>query len=270
MEEKMKDFELEQLAAEPDVHRLYSMEANQVLDLLNSSLDCGLTSMEAETRLEQFGENSLKKKGHRKRLKTIGSLLFRHMVNYMSFILFAAIAISVAVKQYVDAVVIALLITFYTTVGFAQDYSSEKTMRSLMKASQPQAMVFRDKQQQHISMEKLVPGDIVILKEGDKIPADLRFIEVIELECDESFLTGESTPSRKTADALEGELPVGDRTNYGFMTATVTKGKGKGVVVATGKKTELGKIANMIGKTKKVQTQLEKVSSFSLTFMANN
>ena len=150
-------------------------------------------------------------------------------------------------------------------MGFIQEYRADKAIQALKRMAATKATVVREGKEQRIDASEIVPGDIIGLSSGNKVPADLRIFKQRELQIDESLLTGESNPIHKNEKPLPGKsLPVADQTNMAFMGTVVTHGKGKGVVVATGKFTELGKISRDVEQTKKEATPLEnRLAKFS-------
>jgi Ca2+-transporting ATPase len=164
----------------------------------------------------------------------------------------------------IDAYVVGVVIVFNTTIGFFQEYKAEVALQALKSMSAPEAELIRDCPERGTCLEmrvkasKIVPGDIILLAAGDKVPADARIFEAANLEIDESMLTGESTTVRKTVVALNRDIPVADRTNMAFSGTIVTQGRGKAVITATGMKTEIGKIAKLLKETEKSDTPLQK------------
>jgi Ca2+-transporting ATPase len=220
----------------------------------------GLTGAEVEKRLDEYGTNQLEEA---KRINKL-ALLVSQLKNPLVGVLVAAAIISFLVGKLVDTMVVAVVIVFNTTIGFVQEFKAEAALQSLKSMAAPEAEVIRECPERGTCLEmrvkakEIVPGDIILLAAGDKVPADARIFKVANLEIDESMLTGESTPVRKTIDTLDKDLPVADRTNMAFSGTIVTQGRGKAVVVATGMKTEVGKIARLIEETEKVETPIQK------------
>ena len=176
----------------------------------------------------------------------------------MILVLIAAAGISVAVGEVQSAYVILAIIILNAALGFGQEYRADKAIEALQKLAATQAQVLRNGQTVEIAAADLVPGDVAVLEAGDVIPADVRFIETHALKVDESSLTGESANVEKVPDALPaGEYPLGDRLNMGYKGTFVTNGRATAYVVATGMKTELGKIAELI-QTDETVTPLQK------------
>ncbi|UYQ95410.1 cation-translocating P-type ATPase [Chitinophaga horti] len=216
--------------------------------------DKGLTTDEARKRLEQYGSNALESKGH----KTAWSILIAQFKDLMIVILAVAAIISAVAGDLTDAIIILVIVILNALVGFIQEFRAEKAMEALQKMAAPKAQVMRDGKATQVEAEELVPGDVVLLEAGVIVPADLRLTETHALRIEEAALTGEAAPVDKTADTLkEEEPPLGDRFNMAYKSAMVTKGRGTGVVVATGMKTEVGKIAEML-QGKEGETPLQK------------
>jgi len=224
------------------------------------SAPAGLTSAEAARRLAQHGPNELQA-AHRISPWTI---LFEQFKNVLIVILLAATALSAFLGHGVEAIAIAVIVLFAVLLGFVQEYRAERAIEALRQMAAPTATVLRDGEEEEVPARELVPGDVILLRAGDKIPADVRLIESINLQIEESALTGESVPVEKHAMPLaNGELALGDRKNMAYAGTAATYGRGRAVVVATGMNTEFGKIAKMLqtietGKTP-LQENLDKV-----------
>lgn len=218
-----------------------NLDTKEVLNKLNSNLN-GLKAGEAKKRLVKFGYNELE------RYKKITPLqiFFSQFKNLLVIILFFATALSFFVGEIVDAILILTFIFILVTIGFFQEYKAEKALEALRKLTAPKASVIRNRKEMEIEARELVPGDIVLLQTGDRVPADARIIESISLELDESTLTGESVPVKKSTDALKHAALLQERSNMAFMGTVVTNGRGKAIVVNTGMQTEMGKIAKIV------------------------
>ena len=231
------------------------MEAREVLDSLKVDPAHGLSSREAEERAARFGPNELKKQPG----LPPWLLFLNQFKDFMVMLLVAAALISVALGEYIDAATIAVIIVLNAALGFFQEYRAERSMETLQKLTVPEARVVRDGREQRVPAAALVPGDIVLLAAGDKVPADLRLISVFGLEIEESMLTGESIPVKKTAFALTGAIQnPGDARNMAFMGTSVSRGRGKGVVVRTGMATEMGQICGLIQQAGREETPLQR------------
>ena len=203
----------------------------------------GLSTSEAATRLQSHGVNQVTQSAR----VSAWSIFIRQIANAMTLILVFAMALSFGFQDWIEGGVVTAVILLNVVLGFAQEYKAEKTMANLRQLYSPTALVVRDGgAEKEVPSTELVPGDIVLLKMGDVLPADLRLISVSNVEVDEAALTGESIPVVKHIDAITdeaGRLGPGDQLNMGFASTTVTKGRGRGMVTATGMQTQLGKIA---------------------------
>ena len=237
----------------------HALEVEEIFKRLETS-ERGLTSAEAEKRLAEYGANELEEE---KRVTKL-ALLLHQLKSPLIGVLVVASLISFAVGKFVDTMVIFVVIIFNTSIGFFQEYKAEAALQALKMLATPEAEVIRDCPEtggcleMRVKSREIVPGDIILLDPGDKIPADARIFEAFNLEIDESMLTGESTPVRKSVAPLKEDVSVEDRTNMAFSGTLVTQGRGKAVVVATGMKTEIGKIAKLIKETEKAATPIQK------------
>ena len=219
----------------------HAMTEDEVCRELSTSRD-GLTDEDAEQRLAQYGINALPVK----KSPTLWEILLHQILNPLIFILIAAAGASAAIGEITDAVFILLVIFLNSGLGTYQEYNAEKSAAGLQKLLKISARVQRSGVQTEIPAENLVPGDIVFLESGNKVPADLRLLDVNGLTADESFLTGESLAATKKAGVLMESLGVAERANMAFAGATITSGRAMGVVAATGMATEVGKIAENV------------------------
>lgn len=211
-----------------------------VLKELNSDINEGLTAEEASCRLQQYGPNKLDEGGG----VSVVNILVRQVANAMMLILIMAMAVSFGVQSWIEGGVISAVIALNIVVGFFQEYAAEKTMESLHSLSSPTGVVSRNGTTHSIPSVNIVPGDMVELKTGDTVPADLRLVEAVNFETDEALLTGESLPVQKDCDAtFKADTGPGDRLNIAFSSSTVTRGRARGVAIATGMTTEIGSIA---------------------------
>ena len=214
----------------------------------------GLSSVEAAQRLKTSGPNLLEAT----KKKTVVRIIINQVTDFMILVLIAAAIISGVVGDVTDTIVILAIVVINAIVGFIQEYRAERAMEALEKMAAVNAKVIRDNQTKEIPASELVPGDVVILEAGNVIPADIRIIEVHALKVDESSLTGESANIEKNIEPLpEKDYPLGDRINLGYKGTFVTNGRAVAYVVATGMKTELGRIAKMI-QTDEMKTPLQK------------
>jgi len=213
-------------------------------ELGGNSLD-GLKPDEAKRRLETFGKNDL---GDSEGVQPI-RIIIAQVANAMTMVLILAMAVSYGIGSYIEGGVVTAVILLNVIVGFFQEYSAEKTMDSLRSLSSPTANVVREGDAQVVPSGEIVPGDLVEMKTGDTIPADVRLIEAVNFETDEALLTGESLPVRKNEDTTFADnTGPGDRLNVAYSSSTVTKGRARGIVFATGVYTEIGAIASALRK----------------------
>ncbi|MGQ9619715.1 MAG: cation-translocating P-type ATPase [Bacteroidales bacterium] len=201
--------------------------------------DTGLSQEEVNKRLQFYGKNRLPEG----KKVTLMQIILHQLLNPLIFILLAAAVASVTIGEVKDAIFIFLVIFINSALGTYQEYNAEKSASSLQKLMKIKARVRRDSNETEVPSEELVPGDIALLESGMKVPADMRLFEVWGLEIDESFLTGESIAPQKQVTILQENLGVAERTNMAFAGSTVMKGRGIGVVVCTGKDTQVGKIS---------------------------
>lgn len=239
-------------------NRWHSLSIEEVFERLGSG-EGGLTNAEAKRRLEDHGPNELEEGKGQGGL----SLLIEQVNNPLIAVLALAAIISLLANKTIDAIVIFAVICINTFLGFYKEYKAEEAILALQSQASPEARVLRDCpvdgpcQETRIKARELVPGDVILLEAGAKVPADARIMEAANLEADESMLTGESVPARKKADALAGDLSIGDRENVLFAGTIVTQGRAKALVFSTGMATEMGKIAGMITRTGKTATPLK-------------
>ena len=231
------------------------MEAEDVLIYLETNPMQGLTQVEAQRRLVEYGSNELIERDRKSPWRILGEQLIAIMV----VILIIASVISALLGDYIDAVAIIVIVVLNAILGFTQEFRAEKAMAALKKLSVPTVKVRRDSHVQEISASELVPGDIIVLEAGALVPSDARLLESINLHTQEAALTGESEPVDKNVAMLTGEnLPLGDRRNMVHMGTEVTFGRGLAVVTETGMHTELGHIAEMIQTVEREPTPLQR------------
>ncbi|HEX7364680.1 MAG TPA: calcium-transporting P-type ATPase, PMR1-type [Dehalococcoidia bacterium] len=230
----------------------HNLNVPEVITSLDSKRE-GLSQEEANRRLLQFGPNEL---AERKKISP-WIIFLEQFKNFLIIILLVAVALSAVMGEIADAIVIFVIVIFAAGLSFVQEYRAERAMEALKRMAAPTASVLRDDSEIEVSATDLVPGDIVFIRTGDKIPADARLIEAINLTTDEASLTGESTPVEKTHEALSGELSVSDRSNMVFTGTAAVYGRGMAIVAATGMSTEFGKIATMLQEVEKERTPLQ-------------
>ncbi|WP_216828044.1 cation-translocating P-type ATPase [Alkalihalobacterium elongatum] len=233
----------------------YEMEVNEVERSTGTNGTKGLSDKEAQKRLKQYGENKLDE-GE----KPSALLVFLgQFKDFMVLVLLAATLISGLLGEYIDAITIMIIILLNGVLGFVQERKAEKSLTALKELSAPQLVVLRNGEWTKIPSSMAVVGDIVKVTSGDRIGADMRLLQVNGLQIEESSLTGESVPVQKSEQVLKGEdLELGDQANMAFMGTLVTQGNGIGVIIATGMKTEMGKIAHLLQSTETLVTPLQR------------
>ena len=229
----------------------YQQSVEESLAANHSTVD-GLSSTEAAARLQQYGENALPQKPG----KPAWLRFLAHFNDVLIYVLLVAALLKLIMGHWVDMFVILGVAIINALIGHIQESNAEKSLQSIRNMLSSEAVVIRQGNHETIPTTALVPGDIVVIRAGDRIPADLRVIEAHNLRVEEAILTGESTVVEKNTDALSGELPLGDRYNLLYSGTTVSAGGGKGLVVATGGETELGHINQMMSDIEKHRTPL--------------
>ena len=240
----------------------YQKSEKEVFEELQTS-EKGLSQAEAETRLAKYGPNTIVEADKIHPLQ----IFARQFKSPLVWILIAAMIISFVVKEYTDFYVILAIVILNAILGFFQEYKAEEAIAALKKLISLKAIVIRSGMQKEIPASQLVPGDIIILHTGEKIAADARIIEAINLQTQEASLTGESMPVKKLTTTFKKILAVADRANMVFSSTIVTKGRGKAVVVGTGTSTEIGRIAKLIKEAKPEPTPLQKKLSHLSKFL---
>ncbi len=214
----------------------------------------GLSAEEAARRLEHFGRNELQTSGR----VSPWAILLEQFKNVLIIILLFATALSAFLGHGVEAIAITVIVLFAVILGFLQEYRAERAIEALRELAAPAATVVRDGRERDVSAHELVPGDVILLATGDKVPADVKLIEAVNLQTNEAALTGESAPVEKQTRPLEDEkLPTGDRTNMAYAGTMVTYGRGRSIVTATAMNTEFGKIARMLETVETGKTPLQ-------------
>ncbi|CAG7603972.1 Calcium-transporting ATPase [Paenibacillus solanacearum] len=232
----------------------YQMTAEEILEQTGTNPAGGLTAEEARERLAAHGANELADGEGVSPL----ALFLNQFKDFMVLVLVGATLVSGLLGEYLDAVTIMAIIIMNGILGFVQEFRAERSLRALKELSAPLAKVLRGGALEQVPAKELVAGDVVLLESGDRIPADLRFLEAFGTYVEESALTGESVPVAKHTEALtSGEVPLGDQRNLGFMGTMITRGTAKGVVIRTGMDTEMGKIADLIQNTDAMETPLQ-------------
>ncbi len=236
----------------------YKMSAEEAVERLNSDPDNGLSTEEAQRRLKENGYNEFAKAKH----KSLIVKFFSQFKSFMIIVLLAAAVISGVVgvlngEGFTDSIIILAIVILNAIIGVAQEAKAEKSLEALEKMSAPHCKAVRDGEVRVIESRELVVGDIVELETGDSVPADLRLTQAVNLKVQEAALTGESVPEEKHTAAIGENVPIGDRENMAFASCSVTYGRGRGVVVATGARSEVGKIASMIQSVPDMKTPMQ-------------
>ena len=226
----------------------HAVDAETALQRLRSS-PTGLSKGEAARRLRTSGPNEL--------VQTARVSPLRIFLEQFTDVLVIILIIAAVISGYLgisrgestelwDAILIAIIVVLNSVLGFFQEFRAEKSLQALKALAAPKAHVVRDGEVLAVASRELVPGDVVVLAAGDKVPADLRLVEAASLRTDEASMTGESTPVTKATGVLPGDTFLGDRKNMAFMGTSVGGGRGKGLVIGTGMRTELGTIAGLV------------------------
>lgn len=233
----------------------HAVSVEDAAQRLNPHPGDGLTTAEAAARLEKFGRNELVEKERPSFLQ----LVIAQLNNFIIILLLIAVVISALLGDWVEAIVILAIVVLNTILGVVQESRAEQALAALKKMSAPEAQVLRDGMRRSVPAAELVPGDIVLLESGNFVPADMRLLEAINLKVEEAALTGESVPIQKNAVMILNEdASLGDRKNTVFMGTVVSYGRGRGIVVSTGMKTQLGLIADMLQNVEEEQTPLQR------------
>ena len=237
-----------------DTHQnWHTLSTAEAIDRLQST-PAGLIGTEAARRLAEHGPNELEA-AHR---ISPWEILFAQFKNVLILILLAATALSALLGHGVEAVAISVIVLFAVLLGFVQEYRAERAIEALRQMAAPTATVLRDGDEQEIPAREVVPGDVILLRAGDKVPADGRLLEAVNLQVEEAALTGESVPVEKhTAPLVNGGLAVGDRKNIVYAGTVAAYGRGRAVVIATGMNTEFGKVAQLLQTVETSKTPLQ-------------
>ena len=230
----------------------YKKEVKDVLSELKSSLK-GLTEDEANRRLLEYGYNELKEG---KKISVL-KLFFGQFNSFVVYILIAALVISLFFKEYIDFIVIGVILILNAVLGFVQEYNAEKSIQALKKLARHNVVVIRNEKLKKIESKNIVPGDVIVLETGDRVSCDARIIESNELQTQEASLTGESNPVLKKIDVIKKECGIADQNNMVFSSTIITNGRGKAIAVNTGMHSEIGKIAKLIEDVKPELTPLQ-------------
>jgi magnesium-transporting ATPase (P-type) len=212
----------------------------------------GLTEAEAQQRLERFGPNRLPQERGPGPLRR----LLAQFDNLLIYVLLAAAAVTTALGHWVDTSVILGVVVINAVLGAVQEGKAERALDAIRNMLSPQATAVRGGRRRAVPAEQLVPGDLVFVQSGDRVPADLRLVRIKGLQTQEGALTGESLPVEKQIDPVAADAPLGDRTSMAYSGTLITYGQGTGVVVATGTATEIGRISGLIAQVEPLTTPL--------------
>jgi magnesium-transporting ATPase (P-type) len=232
----------------------HALEVPEVAERLDVDLDEGLTTDDAGHRLDEHGPNELATEEPRSDLE----IVLAQFKSPLIYILLVAAVVTVLIEEYTDAAVIAAVLVINAVIGFIQERKADRSVNALMELASPTSRVLRGGRKVEIDARELVPGDVVLLQSGDRVPADLRVVRANQLAIDESLLTGESEPTTKRTDPVDEQLLAADRTSIAHMGSAVSSGRGRGLVVATAGETELGRIAEQIRQEVKPDTPLQR------------
>lgn len=237
----------------------HNLSIPQIFELLNSS-EQGLSQKSVSERQEKYGMNVIIEQ----KKKTIFQLFLAQFSDFMILVLISAAIIAGIIGEYADTIIILGIVVLNAIIGFVQEYRAEKAIESLKKIASAESKIIRDNIVKLIPTQYLVPGDIILLESGNIIPADIRLIESNNFRVDESSLTGESSPVDKTISHIKDcDIPIGDRENMLYKGTSAVYGRAKGIIVATGMDTELGKIAKLL-QEEEVETPLQiRLKNFS-------
>ena len=233
-----------------DWHYIEADEALQRLDVPAT----GLSTHQAQRRLAEHGPNAIPEQ----RRRSLLAMLLGQFEDFMILVLLAAALVSGFIGEPQDTIAILVIVVLNAVIGAVQEYRAERAVAALRELAAPEAQVLRDGEAVRLPAAALVPGDVVLLEAGNVVPADLRLLEMEELQADESALTGESHAVEKQSARLDtAELIPGDRSNCAFKSSLITRGRGRGVVIATGLETEIGQIAALLRSAASVKTPLQ-------------
>ncbi len=236
-------------------HSWHALAPEDVLNELNTLAEHGLSSQEVQRRAQEFGLNQLTEAP----ATTFWQMLWEQFNNFVVILLIVAAIVSAVLGDYIEASAIMAIVILNAGLGVVQERRAEQALAALRRLAAPEAHVLRDGIRQMIPASELVPGDVVLLEAGNYVPADVRLLEAINLRIEEAALTGESVAVQKDAAVLlESDIPLGDRKNTAFMGTLVNYGRGKGVVVGTGMRTQIGMIAEMLQSVQQEPTPLQR------------
>ncbi|MFW6035761.1 MAG: calcium-translocating P-type ATPase, PMCA-type [Halothermotrichaceae bacterium] len=233
----------------------YLLTQNELMDYFNVFPESGLSDRDVRKRLYQYGFNKIASTNN----NSILTIFFNQFKDFMIIVLTAAASLSLIMGEIADAVTIIAIVVLNGIMGFVQEYRAEQSLAALKKLAAPTAKVIRNNKIEEVEAEELVPGDILLLETGNKVPADLRIISSKSLQADESLLTGESVPVNKSERQLYARgIDISEQTNMLFMGTTITRGRARALIVSTGMDTEMGKIADLLESSSETLTPLQK------------
>ena len=233
---------------------LHTLSVEQILSEFNVDPNKGLTGSEVKSRLEKHGYNRLKKR----KSKNIGLIFLEQFIDPIIYILAAAMALAYFFGEWLEGTAVLIVILITALIGFFMEWQALRSVEALQKMVETQANVLRGGKEEQIKAAGLVPGDIVILESGDVIPADCRMLETESFAVKEAILTGESNQIEKSIEKISGQVALADRKNMLYKGTIAVRGNAKAIVVATGLKTEIGRISELTSSAEKESTPLEK------------
>ncbi|KAL7717998.1 Cation-transporting P-type ATPase N-terminal domain-containing protein [Entamoeba marina] len=229
----------------PTEGHFYDVDVNTILTTFKTDLDSGLFHQDIENRRAKYGFNELPKQPK----MNVFKMLWNQVTDFIVMILIVGTLVSLCIQEWIAAGILAIVIISNIIIGFTQEFKAERTLEALQNVDVTHVNVIREGVSDLTTADMLVPGDVVVLEEGCNVPADLRLCQTHHLEIVEVLLTGEMNPIEKSIDAIKSpNVSVGDRKNIAFMSTSVVKGRGLGVVVSTGHETEIGKISSELNK----------------------
>ncbi len=231
----------------------HALDVEEAAARLGTDPDAGLSSSAAAERLARYGPNRLEAAAAARPWR----LFLDQFRSVLVLILLAALALSVVLGHLTEAAVIAAIVLLAAVLGFLQEYRAERAIEALRRMAAPTATVLRDGQETGVAAHELVPGDVLLLRAGDRVSADGRLVEAVNLQVEESALTGESQPVEKRTDPAPGDAPVAERGNMVYAGTAVTYGRGRALVVATGMSTEIGGVARLLETIERGKTPLQ-------------
>ena len=244
----------ESMASHAEIGKPWSLSDTDALETLEVSLEDGLGAEEVRRRRQQYGQNRLRSAERRRAI----DILAEQFKSVIVALLAAAAVVSFAFGEVVEGVAIGVVILINAVIGFVTELRAVRSMEALQELSQVSAKVRRDGEATEVPAEEVVPGDILLVEAGDVVTADVRLLEASKLQASESALTGESVPVSKQTDSVQADTPLAERASMLFKGTAVTRGSGKGVVVATGMDTELGHISSLVEEAEQETTPLQR------------